>query len=126
MAKSADFDPVGVVVDWIDACRERKLSTLIDLYDPAAIVDCCEGGRFRGRSELERYWRPRLSRQATGAFEIDVLMPHADGVSLDYRGYDGRPVRTLFRFNAAGKILRTVCGPVGSDGSSSIDKPRAA
>jgi hypothetical protein len=35
-------------------------------------------------------------------------------------------VRTLFRFNASGQILHTACGPVGSDGSGSIDKPRAA
>jgi hypothetical protein len=30
-----------------------------------------------------------------------------DGVSLDYRGYDGKPVRTHFRFNDAGKITLT-------------------
>jgi hypothetical protein len=113
-------------VDWIDACRERRLSALIDLYDDAAIVDCCEGGRFRGRSEVEGHWRPKLLGQMTGAFEIDVLMSEADGVSLDYRGYDGKPVRTHFRFTAAGKILHTACGPVQSDHPGSMGKPRAA
>jgi hypothetical protein len=52
-------------------------------------------------------------------------MPEADGVSLDYRGYDGKLVRTHFRFNAIGKILDTACGPLGN-GPSSIEKPRAA
>jgi hypothetical protein len=40
-------------VDWIDAGRGRELSTLVDLFNDAATVDCCEGGRFRGRFELE-------------------------------------------------------------------------
>ena len=46
---------------------------------------------------MEKYWRPRLARAVTGAFEIDVLFPETDGVTLDYRGYDGVPVRTHFR-----------------------------
>lgn len=120
------FDPIGVVVDWIDACRERKLSALVDLYDDAAVVDCCEGGRIRGRSEVERYWRPRLTGPASAVFEIDVLMPEAKGVSLDYRGYDGKPVRTHFRFSPAGKILHTTCGPAESHGPRSRGKPNAA
>jgi SnoaL-like domain len=104
-----DFDPIGVVVDWIDSCKRRHLNTLLDLYADEATVECCEGGSFRGRSEMERYWRPRLVRQAVDAFEIDALFPEKDGVSLDYRGYDGQPVRTHFRFDDAGKIRLTVC-----------------
>jgi hypothetical protein len=87
------FDPVGVVVDWIDACRERNLPALLDLYDDSAIVDCCEGGRFRGRTEVEQYWQPKLFSSVPGAFEIDVLMPEVEGVLLDYRSYDGRAVQ---------------------------------
>jgi len=66
------FDAIGVVVDWIDACKERRLDDLLNLYDATATVECCEGGSFRGRSEMERYWRPRLARAVTGAFEIDA------------------------------------------------------
>jgi hypothetical protein len=39
-------------------------------------------------------------------------MPEADGILLDYRGYDGKPVRMHFRFNAAGKIRSTACAPI--------------
>ena len=53
-----NFDPIGIVVDWLDACRARHLSTLIDLYDDAAIIDCCQGGSFHGRLGIDRYWRP--------------------------------------------------------------------
>jgi hypothetical protein len=107
------FDPIGIVVDWIDACRERKLSVLVELYDEAATVDCCEGGRFSGRAGVERYWRSRLAGHRTDAFEIDAITPEWRGVCLDYREHDGKPVRTHFRFSAAGKILHTACGPVG-------------
>ena len=106
------FDAIGVVVDWIDACKQRQLGDLLDLYDATAIVECCEGGSFRGRPEMERYWRPRLARAVTGAFEIDALFPEADGVTLDYRGYNGLPVRAHFSFTSRGTISLTVCAPV--------------
>jgi hypothetical protein len=106
------FDAIGVVVDWIDACKQRRLDDLLDLYDVAATVECCESESFRGRSEMERYWRPRLAGSARGAFEIDVLMPDEDGVTLDYRGHDGVPVRTHFRFTSTGKISLTACSPI--------------
>ena len=115
MSNAGDgFDAIGVVVDWIDACKARCLDALLDLYDEAAIVQCScgEGGDFRGRSEVEKYWRPKLAGAAAGAFEIDALLPEAEGVSLDYRGPDGQPVRTLFRFADNGKIARTACVPI--------------
>ena len=117
MSKSPGaFDPIGIVVDWIDACRHRQLSALVELYDHAAIVDCCEGGRFRGRSEVERYLRPKLIGSGPSIFEIDALMPEVGGVSLYYRGHDGKPVRTHFRFSEQGKIIHTACAPVRRDG----------
>ena len=30
------FDAIGVVVDWIDACKQRRLGDLLDLYDATA------------------------------------------------------------------------------------------
>ena len=108
----AGFEAIGVVVDWIDACKQRRLDDLLNFYDATATVECCEGGSFRGRSEMERYWRPRLAGAVTGAFEIDALFPEADGVTLDYRGYDGVPVRTHFSFTSTGKISLTACAPI--------------
>ena len=102
MSKSpGEFDPIGIVVDWIDACRHRQLSTLVELYDAAAVVDCCEGGRFRGRAEVERYWRPKLIGSGPSAFEIDALMPEVGGVSLDYRGHDGKAGSDAFPIQRA-------------------------
>ena len=106
------FDAIGIVVDWIDACKQRRLEALLDLYDDAATVECCESGNFTGRSEMERYWRLRLARAGRDAFTIGALMPEEDGVSLDYRGYDGRPMRMHFRFTQAGKIRLTAREPI--------------
>jgi len=106
------FDAVAIVVDWIDACKQQRLDQLLDLYDDAGTVECCEGGTFQGRSAIEWYWRPKLAGPAAGAFEIDALCPEPDGVSLDYRGYDGKHVRTLFRFTEAGKIRLTAFAPI--------------
>ncbi|XSC43225.1 nuclear transport factor 2 family protein [Bradyrhizobium sp. RDT10] len=106
------FDPIGIIVDWLDACREGRLAALIDLYDDGAILDCCQGGTFRGRLGVERYWRSKLAHPAAGAFEVDALCPETGGVCLDYRAYDGTPVRTHFTFTKAGKIRHTACAPI--------------
>jgi hypothetical protein len=38
-----DFDPLAVVVDWLDACRSADLNALLELYDTQAILECsCE------------------------------------------------------------------------------------
>ena len=113
MSKARDgFDAIGVVVVSLDASQQRRLADLLHRDDPTATVECSEGGSFRGRSEMESYWAPRLARSRRGAFEIDALMPEPDGVTLDYRGYDGVPVRTHFRFTSTGKISLTACGPI--------------
>ena len=100
VGRTLGFDAIGVVVDWIDACKQRRLDDLLNLYDATATVECCEGGSYRARSEMERYWRPRLARTVAGAFEIDALFPEADGVTLDYRGYDTRLSRVRRRTSA--------------------------
>src|SRR3981189_2761247 len=67
------FDAVGIVVDWIDACKQQRLDVLLDPYDDAATIECREGGTFRGRSAMEWYWRSKLAGPAALAFEIDAL-----------------------------------------------------
>jgi hypothetical protein len=104
-----EFDAIGVVVDWIDACRQRRLLDLLELYDERAVIECCEGGRFEGLSEIETYWQQRLAASTEAGFEIDAIMPHAEVVQLDYRGCGGEPLRTYFRFSSGGKIRSTAC-----------------
>jgi hypothetical protein len=106
------FDPIGIVVDWLDACKQRQLFALVDLYDDSATLDCrCEGKTLRGLSEVERYWGPKLAHAVTEAFEVDALFPETEGVCLDYRAFDGAPVRMHFTFTEDGKIHHTACAP---------------
>jgi hypothetical protein len=110
-----ESDPVATVVDWLDACRNRRISALLDLYDEAATLECaCDGQQsLTGRAALEAYWRPRLAAPSPGSFAMDDVVADAEGVILDYQNHDGRPVRIHFRFNQTGKIMHTRCRPLG-------------
>ena len=109
-----DVDQVAVVVDWLDACRRHDLGPLLDLYAFDASLECeCDGeGTCAGRAALEAYWRPRLGAFSPDAFGLQEIAPSADGVVLDYLNCEGKPVRIVFTFDAAGKILQTRCGPL--------------
>ena len=90
---SSVFDPVAVVVDWLDACKARRLDDLLDLYDAKASLRCACEGLHQGREELTRYWSGRLERAVPNAFAITDLAADEDGVkpgiALDYVAYDG-------------------------------------
>ena len=116
IANSADdFDQIALVVDWLDACRNRDLATLLDLYADDATLECrCGGVKVsEGRAELESYWRPRLDALAPTAFELQEITPTAEGVVLDYLSHEGKPVRIAFTFSRDAKIQRTACAPAG-------------
>jgi hypothetical protein len=110
-----DFDQIAVVVDWLDACRNRNLTTLLDLYADDATLECrCGGVKVsKGRAALETYWRPRIEVLAPTAFELEEITPTTEGVVLDYLSHEGKPVRIAFAFSHAAKIQRTACGPAG-------------
>lgn len=108
-----DFDPVGVVVDWLDACRARRLDDLLKLYDERASLRCACEGNYCGHRDVARYWSTRLPRAIGRAFSLTDLALDGDGceprVVLDYVAYNGKPVRIRFQFTEAGKIAETVC-----------------
>ena len=107
-----DFDKMATVVDWLDCCRSRNLDALLDLYADNASLECvCENARISGRSQLAAYWQPKLSGMSPGAFGLEEIAPHGDGIALDYLGFEGKPVRITFAFDAQGKIAFTRCEP---------------
>ena len=72
MPTSSDkFDPLAVIVDWLDACRLGELDVLLDLYDERATLECdCERVSLTGRESIaacghqnwsEGYVQPSLS-----------------------------------------------------------------
>jgi hypothetical protein len=47
------FDPLAVVVEWLDAGRLGELDALLDLYDKRATLHClCENVTLTGRKSL--------------------------------------------------------------------------
>jgi ketosteroid isomerase-like protein len=109
-----ESDPVATVVDWLDACRSRRIQALLELYDDGATLECaCDGQQsLTGRAALEAYWRSRLAAPSPGSFAMDDVAADTEGVILDCRNQDGKPVRIHFRFNGTGKILHTRCRPL--------------
>ena len=115
MAK-AGFDPLGAVVDWLEACRARRLDQLLKLYEAGATLECaCDvPSIYRGRRAIARYWVDRLDAAVHDAFELINIMPGEDPdcVVLDYLSYEGKPVRMHIKFANSGQIATTVCAPV--------------
>jgi hypothetical protein len=109
----SDFDQMGIVVDWLDACRTGDLQALLELYANDASLECeCDGRRlYRGRSELEAYWRPRLGAFSSAGFGLEEISPERHGVQLEYSIAGSLRICASFGFNAEGKILRTYCRP---------------
>jgi hypothetical protein len=107
---------VALVVDWLDACRNRDLAALLDLYADDAKLECqCgEVEVSEGRAELESYWRPRLNALVPTAFGLEEITPTAEGVVLDYLSHEGKPVRIMFAFSRDAKIQRTACAPAAA------------
>ena len=114
---SDTFDPAGIAIDWLDACRARRLDDLLDLFDIRGSIQCVCSGPFiyRGRDSLARYWSSRLEKAVPHAFELIDLSPGDNGaqcrIDVSYVGYDGKPVDARFEFTKAGKIADMVCFP---------------
>ena len=107
------FDPLAIVVDWLDACRMGELTALLDLYDERATLECdCERVVLTGRKSIAAYWAPKIESKQLSAFTLDDMTLTGDGVQVDYQDDEGKPVRIQFRFSPSGKILRASCGPL--------------
>ena len=108
-----DFDQMGLVVDWVDACRKGDLTTLLDLYADDGEVECmCNGTQlYRGRRELETYWGPKLNAFSSAGFGLEEIHPAQNGIDLEYSVAGALRIRATFRFSAEGKIHSTLCEP---------------
>ena len=109
----SDFDQMGIVVDWFDACRKGDLEGLLSLYADDASLECqCDGERhYRGRHELGAYWGPRLGTFVSAGFGLEDINPAAGGVALEYSIAGSLRIRASFSFRDDGKISRTTCEP---------------
>lgn len=108
-----DFDQMGIVVDWVDACRKGDLAMLLDLYADDGEVECtCNGTHvYRGRRELETFWGPKLHAFSSAGFRLEEIHPAQNGIDLEYSVAGALRVRVSFHFSAEGNIHRMLCEP---------------
>jgi hypothetical protein len=106
----SSFDPMAAAVDWLDAYRAATLS-IVDLYAPDAVLECDWDGPATviGRSALTEYWRQRFDEKPAG--ELQGLQMAGDMVVVSYE-VPGGIVQATLKFNDAGQIVRSQCGPV--------------
>ena len=103
MSTSMDnFDPLAVVVDWLDACRLGKLDALLDLSDERATAQL-RARQPAGREAIAAYWAPKLERRIVSAFTLDNVILTDCGVLVDYRGYNGDAVRISLSLQSLGQ-----------------------
>ena len=69
-----DFDPIAAVVDWLDACRRRDLSGLLDLYAADASLECACDGATPKVSPRMGFWLPTVT-----PFSLGVRPPNTGG-----------------------------------------------
>jgi hypothetical protein len=116
----SSFDPIAIVVDWLDAYRAGEVESVLGFYDEATTLDCACGGAktIMGKTAVAEYWRLRLADPQYRAAEIeDIAMGADDSAVLDYATPKG-PVKIVFEFNENGKIIYSRCAPVTSPGGT--------
>jgi hypothetical protein len=98
----------------LHACRARNLVELSELYAEDAMLECaCAGPAiYAGATAISEYWSPKISTAAEDGFSlVDLHMDNNGRVVVDYLSYEAKPVRMFLSFDAAGKIVRSECGP---------------
>jgi ketosteroid isomerase-like protein len=99
-------------IDWLDAYRAGDIS-IVDMYaDDAALgCDCAGSATFAGRDAISEYWQQRFRRSPAGDL-VDLYL-EGSAVALSYRA-SAETVLAVLTFNDEGKIVRSMCGPLGA------------
>ena len=107
-----DVDPIGLAMDWLEACRTQQAAMFSELYAEAATFECeCGGPTLVGRARILEYWRPKLAAPPPRPFKLEQIWPDAEGVALVYRDRESALIRVSFHFDGAGKIQHSRCRP---------------
>jgi hypothetical protein len=108
-----DVDPIGLAMDWLEACRTQQAAMFSELYAEAATFECeCSGPTtLIGRARILEYWRPKLATPPPRPFKLEQIWPDAEGVALVYRYRESALIRVSFHFDGAGKIAHSRCRP---------------
>lgn len=101
------FDPMAVVVDWLDHYRAQDLS-IVELFARNASLECgCnEQTTAVGHHALTEFWRRRFAETAAG--ELVRLEKDGDSVHFTY-SVSGEKVQVHLNFNDVGEIAQFKC-----------------
>ena len=105
------IDPMGTVVEWLDAYGSGDLEAILRQNADHASIECGRGGGtvVIGRSALRAYWEQRLRDHPASA--LDDVQLAQDGAFITYL-CNGTPERTTFEFDHFGQIIFQNCGPL--------------
>lgn len=108
-----EADPIGLAMDWLEACQRAQTAVIGELYAEAATLECeCDDPvRYVGRVKILEYWRPKLAAPPPRPFRLEQIWPEARGVALVYRCREPWLIRTSFQFDVTGKIAYSYCRP---------------
>ncbi len=109
----APIDPMVLVKRWLETCRSGDLSSLIELYESDATLECaCTGPAvYAGQEAIQQYWAPKLRSSTPRRFSLLGAQVVNGRVAVDYLGYEAKPVTMHLLLNDAGKIVQSECGP---------------
>jgi hypothetical protein len=108
-----EVDPIGLAMDWLEACKQKQIQALAELYAETAVLECeCDcTGNFSGRTRIVEYWQRKFSLPPPRPFKLEQIWPEAAGIAVVYRYSNQPPVRISFQFDATGRIVRSRCRP---------------
>jgi hypothetical protein len=108
-----DVDPIGLAMDWLEACQRAQPAMLGELYAEGATFECECGcpATLVGRTSIVDYWQWKLTAPPPRPFRLEQIWPESQGVALVYRYRDPALIRASFRFDGTGKIEHSRCRP---------------
>jgi hypothetical protein len=98
-----NFDRLGIVIDWLDACRARKVVALLELYDSNA-MHIEDSNSAVGLVAVKNYWNRSFANPHPEAFKLYDIQVQTEWILLDYSSVEGTRVQLRFEFSDAGKI----------------------
>ena len=102
--------------DWIDSWNAHDLDRVLSHYEddfemssPIIIQVAGEpSGTLRGKSAVQAYWKKALTLIPDLKFELLSVLIGVNGITLYYKGAQGRLVAEVFHFGQNQKVTRAV------------------
>jgi hypothetical protein len=100
--------------EWIDAWNAHDLERILSHYDegfemtsPVIVQIAGEpSGSLRGKSAVGAYWQKALTLMPDLKFELQAVLAGVHGITIIYKGAQGRLAAEVLHFGESGQIVR--------------------